>query len=104
MRPDTPVCRRRVGALLKGNRTQEGFMHAERFRALLTAEGPFASIYFDDSHDTQDAAAQLGLKWRGLREELESQGGGVLADSIERAVLGERPPVGRSGRGGIACA
>ena len=37
-------------------------MHAERFRHLLSAEAPFASIYFDDSHDTADAEAQLELK------------------------------------------
>jgi peptide chain release factor subunit 1 len=74
-------------------------MHAERFRALLTAEGPFASVYFDDSHDTEDAAAQLELKWRGLREQLEEQGGDELADRLEAAVRESRPPVGRSGRG-----
>lgn len=79
-------------------------MRAERFRHLLSAEGPFASIYFDDSHDTADAEAQLELKWRGLREQLEEQGGKELADVVEPAVLGARPPVGRSGRGLIAAA
>ncbi len=79
-------------------------MRAERFRHLLAAEGPFASIYFDDSHDTADAEAQLELKWRGLREQLEEQGGGALADVLEPAVLGAKPPVGRSGRGLIASA
>lgn len=79
-------------------------MRAERFRHLLSAEGPFASIYFDDSHDTADAEAQLELKWRGLREQLEEQHGKALADVIEPAVLGARPPVGRSGRGLIAAA
>jgi hypothetical protein len=77
-------------------------MHAERFRQLLAAEGPFASVYFDDSHDTEDAEAQLEVKWRDLRKQLEEQGGAELADAIEPAVLGARPPVGRSGRGVIA--
>jgi peptide chain release factor subunit 1 len=77
-------------------------MRAERFRHLLSAKGPFASIYFDDSHDTADAEAQLELKWRGLREQLEAQGGRALADIIEPVLLGARPPVGRSGRGLIA--
>ena len=77
-------------------------MHAERFRHLLSVEGPFASIYFDDSHDTADAEAQLELKWRGLREQLEAQGGEAVADVIEPAVIGTRPPVGRSGRGVVA--
>ncbi len=79
-------------------------MRAERFRHLLSTEGPFASIYFDDSHDTADAEVQLELKWRGLREQLEEQDGRALADVIEPAVLGAKPPVGRSGRGLIASA
>jgi peptide chain release factor subunit 1 len=78
-------------------------MDSERLRPLLTAPGPFASVYFEDSHDTQDADAQLELRWRGLREQLEELGAdkSVTAD-MERAVLGVRPPIGRSGRGVIA--
>jgi peptide chain release factor subunit 1 len=78
-------------------------MDSERLRPLLTAPGPFASVYFEDSHDTQDADAQLELRWRGLREQLEELGAdeSVTAD-MERAVLGVRPPVGRSGRGVVA--
>src|SRR5262245_1025861 len=77
-------------------------MRAERFRGLLTAKGPLASVYFDDSHDTEDAEAQLELKWRGLREQLAAQGADKLAATIEPVVMGARPPVGRSGRGVIA--
>ncbi len=77
-------------------------MHAERFRTLLTAEGPFASVYFDDSHDTEDAEAQLELKWRGIREDLHAQGADPLVAAIEPAVLASRPAVGRSGRGVVA--
>ena len=69
-------------------------MHAERFRHLLIAQGPFASVYFDDSHDTADAEAQLELKWRGLREQLEAQGGKALAllnvdDPVDKDVIGQ---------------
>ncbi|KZS69214.1 hypothetical protein A4G29_12880 [Mycobacterium kansasii] len=78
-------------------------MQSDRCRQLLDTPGPFASIYFEDSHDTHDAADQLELKWRGLREQLEQQG---MADSvtadIEQAVLELRPPIGRSGRAVIA--
>lgn len=49
-------------------------MDSERFRPLVTTRGPFASIDFEDSHDTQDAAAHLELRWRGLREQLEELG------------------------------
>jgi peptide chain release factor subunit 1 len=77
-------------------------MHAERFRHLLTAKGPFASVYFDDSHNTADAAMQLELKWRRIAERLDEQGvGAELLAGLERAVLNVRPPVGRSGRGVI---
>ncbi|MGV7710912.1 hypothetical protein PJM28_28930, partial [Mycobacterium kansasii] len=36
-------------------------MDSQRFRKLLDAPGPFVSVYFDDSHDTHDAEAQLEL-------------------------------------------
>jgi len=80
-------------------------MDSERLRPLLTARGPFASVYFEDSHDTPDAEAQLELRWRAIRGQLEELGAdhAVTAD-MERAVLDARPPVGRSGRGVIASA
>lgn len=80
-------------------------MDSERFRKLLEAPAPFASLYFDDSHDTHDAEAQLELKWRGLEEELGRQGADtVVIEDIGRAVLGLRPPIGRSGRAVVAAA
>lgn len=78
-------------------------MDSARFRQLVAAQGPFASVYFDDSHDTEDAAAQLDIKWRALRAELEKQGvGKSTVEGLERAVLGAPPPVGQSGRAIIA--
>lgn len=78
-------------------------MQPEHFRTLLSSNGPYASVYFDDSHNTADAAAQLELKWRSLREELEEQGADPgVTQNIEQAVLDATPPVGRSGRGVIA--
>ena len=78
-------------------------MDSERLRPLLTAPGPFASVYFEDSHDTQDANAQLELRWRGVREQLEELGADEsVTDDMERAVLDVRPPVGRSGRAVVA--
>lgn len=78
-------------------------MDSERFRKVLDAPGPFASVYFDDSHDSHDAEAQLDLKWRAVKEELEKQGAEQsVVDGIESAVRDLRPPVGRSGRAVIA--
>ncbi len=78
-------------------------MDSERFRKLLTTRKPFVSVYFDDSHDTEDAATQLELKWRGLRAELVEQGADEsVTTDIERAVMDLREPIGRSGRAVVA--
>ncbi|MEO3759365.1 hypothetical protein ABGB19_13885 [Mycobacterium sp. B14F4] len=80
-------------------------MRAEHFRTLLASTGPYASVYFDDSHNTEDAAAQMDLKWRSLRDQLEEQGADpAITESIEQAIVGARPPVGRSGRAVVASA
>lgn len=78
-------------------------MDAEHFRQLLNGRAPFASIYFEDTHDTADAADQLRLKWREVHEQLVQHGvdDSVIAD-IESAILDLRPPIGRSGRAVIA--
>ncbi len=78
-------------------------MDAERLRPLLGGERPYASIYFEDSHDTEDAAAQLELHWRELQHELAEQGAdtAVTAD-IRNAVFDLRAPVGKSGRAVVA--
>lgn len=78
-------------------------MHSDRFRQLLDSPGPFASVYFDDSHDTHDAEAQLELKWRALREQLEQQGAdAAVTEQIGQAVMDLRAPIGRSGRAVVA--
>jgi Bacterial archaeo-eukaryotic release factor family 2 len=80
-------------------------MQSEHFRTLLTSRGPYGSVYFEDSHDTEDANAQIELKWRGLREQLERQGADpALTDRIERAIAETHPAVGRGGRAVVASA
>ena len=80
-------------------------MESERFRKLLDAPRPFASVYFDDSHDTHDAETQLELKLRAIKEELENQGADqAVVDAIGSAIMDLRPPIGRSGRAVIASA
>lgn len=77
-------------------------MNADRFRKLADATGPFISIYFDDSHDTADAAAQLDARLRDIRKHLEDESvDASVIETIENAVRAKHPPVGRSGRGVI---
>lgn len=82
-------------------------MHADRFRHLIDATGPFVSVYFDDSHDTADAAAQLDARLRDIRKHLEEAAAegrvdAAVIEAIDTAVRAKHPPVGRSGRGVIA--
>lgn len=80
-------------------------MNSDRFRQLLDAPGPFASIYFDDVGEDGDADTALDLKWRLLRDALAQQGAdeSVTAE-IEYAVRDLRSPVGRGGRAVVASA
>ena len=78
-------------------------MQPERFRSLLSASGPFVSVYIDDSRDTADAEAQLGAKWRDVRRHLADRGADEdIIVKLERAVLHSEPAVGRRGRAVIA--
>ena len=80
-------------------------MRSDRFRWLVKAEGPFASVYFDDTHDTPDADEQLETKWSDIGKQLKDLGGsGALVGKLEEAVLHHRPAVGRRGRAVIATA
>ncbi|QFZ17502.1 Rv2629 family ribosome hibernation factor [Saccharothrix syringae] len=68
---------------------------------LVRERGPFASVYLDASHDTEDAAKAMELRWRGVREELARQG----ADEETLAALegpALAPVVGKAGRALIA--
>lgn len=78
-------------------------MQSERFRTLVTAPGPFASLYFDDSREAADAVEQLQNRWHHTRAQLERFGAdeSVVA-ALEREVLHHTPPVGRRGRAVIA--
>ena len=77
-------------------------MESERLRPLVTAKGPFVSVYFDDSRDAADAVVRVAI-WRDVRKHLEEQGTDrhVVAN-LEEAILRGQPAVGRQGRGVIA--
>jgi hypothetical protein len=60
------------------------------------------SVYFDDTHDTADAGAQLDARLRDIRKHLEEQSiDAEVIEAIETAIRAKHPPVGRSGRGVI---
>ncbi|MCX2966624.1 Rv2629 family ribosome hibernation factor [Gordonia aquimaris] len=80
-------------------------MHTDLFRELPTDSGPFVSVYVDDSHNTENATHSMELRWRSLREQLESDGAPTAAlDHIQTALLDGERPVGVSGRGLVATA
>jgi hypothetical protein len=78
-------------------------MRSQHLRSLVNAQGPFASVFFDDSHNTQDAVEQLEATWRDLRKHLTAQGTDAeVIGRLDDAVLHHRPAVGRRGRALIA--
>ncbi|NKE62956.1 peptide chain release factor 2, partial [Lentzea sp. PSKA42] len=74
-------------------------MDMSKLRDVATAPGPFASVYLDASHDTEDAAKVAELRWRGLRNQLADQGAPekTLA-ALDKAVSAAEPPAGKAGR------
>ncbi|MFD4368486.1 hypothetical protein [Rhodococcus sp. NPDC058521] len=78
-------------------------MHTNRFHNLSTASGPFSSVYFDDSHETEDAAKRLELELRDIRTRLEEQGASAKSlETVTTAFEQATPAVGRSGRAVVA--
>ncbi len=78
-------------------------MESERFRPLATTQGPFVSVYFDDSRDTADAVTRVEAIWRDVRKHLEDQGADQhVVANLEEAILHGQPAVGSQGRGVIA--
>jgi hypothetical protein len=66
---------------------------------LTRTPGPYATVYLDASHDSEDAARALELRWAGHRAELAGQGADepTLA-ALDTAVADADPAVGRAGR------
>jgi hypothetical protein len=72
-------------------------------RELTSTPGPYATVYLDASHDSEDAAHALELRWQGHRQELAEQGAddATLA-ALDEAVRGGERAVGRAGRALVA--
>jgi Bacterial archaeo-eukaryotic release factor family 2 len=71
-----------------------------RFLHELTRKpGPFATVYLDASHDTDDAERAIALRWAHARAELTAQGADAATlDALAAAVTNAPPAVGRAGR------
>ncbi|QLY27670.1 hypothetical protein H0264_19570 [Nocardia huaxiensis] len=70
---------------------------------MIDRTGPFASVYFDSSHDTEDADRQFELNQRTIREKLSAAGASAdVIGAIGIAVAAGPPAAGRSGRALIA--
>jgi hypothetical protein len=74
-------------------------MRLEWLRPVYAGRGPYATVLMDATHDTENAAAEQRLRWRGLRAELAGQGApdGVLAQ-LDQAVAETTTPDGNAGR------
>jgi hypothetical protein len=83
--------------------SEEDLMDLRSLRELLAVDGPFASVCFDSSHNTEDAADLLELRWRGIREQLRAQGTDESTlEAMDSVVMQADPPVGRAGRALVA--
>lgn len=78
-------------------------MQSERLTGLIAAQGPFASVYFDDSRACADADAALDMTWRDICRHLGNSGAGAdVIGNVEEAIRRRTPAVGRRGRAVIA--
>ncbi|WP_157535277.1 baeRF2 domain-containing protein [Nocardia inohanensis] len=72
-------------------------------RELIDRPGPFASVYFDTSQDTEDTERQLEHRYRSIREKLSAAGASEQQLGALGIVVAAGPPApGRSGRALIA--
>lgn len=66
---------------------------------LTTRPGPFATVYLDASHDTDDSARAIALRWADARGRLGALGADAATlAALEAAVADSPPAVGRAGR------
>lgn len=78
-------------------------MDTSPLRDLTTAPGPFASVHFDFSHDTEDAGKQLDLRLKEIEAALsDQQADPATIEAVVRTVRDSEPPVGKAGRSIVA--
>ncbi|WP_435587510.1 Vms1/Ankzf1 family peptidyl-tRNA hydrolase [Micromonospora aurantiaca (nom. illeg.)] len=73
-------------------------MQLSFLRPLYDRPGPWCSVYMDASRDTQDARAQVDLRWRALKGDLLGQGADpVTVEAVEEVVRRHQPMPGDYG-------
>ncbi|MEV4694467.1 Vms1/Ankzf1 family peptidyl-tRNA hydrolase [Micromonospora echinospora] len=73
-------------------------MQLSFLRPVYNRPGPWCSVYMDASRDTQDARAQVDLRWRALKGDLLSQGADpVTVEAVEEVVRRHQPMPGDYG-------
>lgn len=78
-------------------------MDTSALRDLTTAGGPFASVHFDASYDTEDAAKQLALRSKEIEAALSDQRADrETVTAVLRAIRDGERPVRKAGRSIIA--
>ena len=81
--------------------TTEGSRHAcWRLKKVGSSDGPFASVYFEDVRNREDARERFELEWRSMRNQLTKQG--VSESLIARLDEVKDNHHGISGRAGRA--
>jgi peptide chain release factor subunit 1 len=84
-------------------RGTRGRMQPHRFRPLVEARAPFATVVVDDSHDTADADTQVDLRWRAVAEQLRVLGArDAVIDALGDRLRTASGDPGRHGRALIA--
>lgn len=78
-------------------------MKTTRFKELSTTPGPFASVYFDASQETETGAHERELRWRAVHDALHEQDADESTiDALDAAAEEAAPVVGRQGHALIA--
>ncbi|WP_372665505.1 Rv2629 family ribosome hibernation factor [Amycolatopsis kentuckyensis] len=82
---------------------RESTVDTSPLRDLTAADGPFASVHFDFSHDTEDAEKLLELRLKEIEAGLsDQQADQATIEAVLRAVRESEPPAGKAGRSIVA--
>lgn len=83
--------------------SQEDDVTGTSLREVVERSGPFASVYFDSTHDTEIATRRLDLRCRSIRDKLDAAGASQrMLGALDIAFAAGPADPGRCGRALIA--